>query len=154
MKNLASLSTHFTNSKGNKMDNSAKIAHLGFIQSTISRMGSNSFLLKGWSVTLVAAIFALSAKDANHKFILLAYFPVIIFWFLDTYFLHQEKLFRALYEEVAKNNIPSTLFTMDTSSVIANVPKKIEVAFSSTIAIFHGAIISIIIFSILCPLLR
>jgi hypothetical protein len=53
-----------------------KIAHLGFIQGVITRMGSNSFLLKGWSITLVAAIFALSAKDADQKFVLLAYFPV------------------------------------------------------------------------------
>ena len=62
------------------------IAHLGFIQAVITRMGTNSFLLKGWSITLVAAIFALSAKDADHRFVLLAYFPVIVFlgvgWFL------------------------------------------------------------------------
>ena len=37
--------------------------HLEFVQSTISRMASNSFLLKGWSVTLAAGLFALSAKD-------------------------------------------------------------------------------------------
>jgi hypothetical protein len=39
----------------------AQIAHLQMIQAVITRMGSNSFLLKGWSVTLVAALFALAA---------------------------------------------------------------------------------------------
>ena len=77
------------------MDNN-KIAHLGFIQSIISRMGGNSFLLKGWSVTLVAAIFALSAEHANTKFVLLAYFPVILFWILDSFFLHQGTILEAL----------------------------------------------------------
>ncbi|WP_435354079.1 hypothetical protein [Morganella morganii] len=50
------------------MDN--KIAHLGFIQGVINRMGSNSFMIKGWCVALVAAIFALSADKANSSFAL------------------------------------------------------------------------------------
>ncbi len=29
-----------------------KIAHLGFIQDVINRMGSNSFMIKGWCVAL------------------------------------------------------------------------------------------------------
>ncbi len=86
------------------------IAHLGFIQAIISRMGANSFLLKGWSVTLVAAIFVLSAKDANPRFVLLAYFPVVVFWALDGFFLHQEKLFRKLYEEVAAGRVHGAEF--------------------------------------------
>ena len=39
--------------------------YLEFIQQTITRMANNSFLLKGWTVTLSAAIFALAAKDAD-----------------------------------------------------------------------------------------
>jgi hypothetical protein len=57
----------------------AKIAHLGFIQGIITRMGLNSFLLKGWSVTLVAAIVALSTKQADRRFVLLALFLVAVF---------------------------------------------------------------------------
>ena len=45
------------------MDN--KVNHLEMIQGVISRMASNSFALKGWAVTLVAGIFALSSKDAD-----------------------------------------------------------------------------------------
>jgi len=37
-------------------------------------MANNSFLLKGWSVTLVAALFALAAKDSDKKYIVVAYF--------------------------------------------------------------------------------
>jgi hypothetical protein len=35
-----------------------KIKHLEFIQSTVGRMASNLFLLKGWTITLIAAVFA------------------------------------------------------------------------------------------------
>ena len=66
------------------MDN--KIKHLEMIQTLINRMSSNSFMLKGWTVTLVAGIFALSAKDADKMFFLVAYLPILIFWFLDAYF--------------------------------------------------------------------
>lgn len=120
------------------------IAHLGFIQGIITRMGGNSFLLKGWSVTLVAALFALSAKDANNNFVLIAYFPVLVFWFLDAFFLHQEKLFRKLYEEVAAGNITSDLFTMNTSLVRDRVPSITRVFFSKTLLPFHGVIVIIV----------
>lgn len=123
------------------------IAHLGFIQGVISRMGTNSFLLKGWSVTLVAAIFALSAKDANFKFVLIAYFPVIVFWVLDSYFLHQERLFRKLYEGVASGKIPSDQFTMDTTIVRDDVSPMSCIAFSKTLLSFHGAVIAIVLFA-------
>lgn len=126
----------------------SKIAHLSFIQSIISRMGNNSFLVKGWSITLVAATFALSAKDSNPKLIIMTYFPVIIFWFLDGFFLHQEKLFRKLYEKVASNSIPSSLFTLDTKTVSRDVACQIRVLFSGTLLAFHGVIISLVTLAI------
>ncbi len=46
----------------------AKLKHLELSQGVINRMAGNSFLLKGWSVTLVSALFALSAKDSNQMF--------------------------------------------------------------------------------------
>lgn len=124
-----------------------KIAHLGFIQGVITRMGSNSFLLKGWSITLVAAIFALSAKDADQKFVLLAYFPVVVFWMLDAFFLHQEKLFRKLYEEVAADHISSEQFTLNTSVVENDVPSAVCVFFSKTLLPFHGSVIGVVAFA-------
>jgi len=122
----------------------AKIAHLGFIQGVIDRMGSNSFLLKGWSVTLVAAVFALSSKDADQRFILLAYFPVIVFWTLDAYFLHQERLFRKLYEKVASDLISSEKFVLNTSIVRDEVASVSKVFFSNTLFLFHGLIVGVV----------
>lgn len=77
-----------------------KLKHLDMIQAVITRMNSNSFSLKGWAVTLVAGLFALSSKDANKIYYLVTYIPIIVFWFLDAYYLKQERLYRKLYEKV------------------------------------------------------
>ena len=74
--------------------------HLQMIQDIITRMASNSFMLKGWAVTLVAGIFALSSKDADHLYFIIAYVPVLVFFVLYSYYLLQERLYRSLYEKV------------------------------------------------------
>ncbi len=121
-----------------------KIAHLGFIQGIITRMGNNSFLIKGWAVTLIAAIFALAAKDANAKFVYLALFPVIVFWGLDAFFLRQEKLYRELYKKVANDTIPSKNFTLDASDFEKDVPNLLCIATSKTLLPYYGAISALI----------
>ena len=45
-----------------------KIAHLQMIQAIITRLGQNSFLVKGWSVGLISALFALSASNTKRLF--------------------------------------------------------------------------------------
>jgi hypothetical protein len=124
----------------------AKIAHLGFIQDIITRMGLNSFLLKGWSVTLVAAIFALSAEKSDRQFVLLAFFPIAVFWLLDAFFLHQEKLYRRLYEQVARGEVGSDQFTLSTKGV-KPVPGIVAVFFSKTLLSFYGSIIGTVLFA-------
>ena len=56
-----------------------KIRHLELIQGVVNRLSSNSFMLKGWAVTLVAGIFVLAGKDTEKLYFLVAYVPVIIF---------------------------------------------------------------------------
>ncbi len=95
------------------MENKRK--HLEFIQAIIGRMASNLFFLRGWTITLIAGLFALSAKDANPKYVYIAFVPLFLFWVLDGYFLSQERLFRALYDHVrrlAENDID---FSMNVS---------------------------------------
>jgi hypothetical protein len=83
-----------------KMENKHK--YLELIQSVINRMANNSFMLRGWTVTLVAGIFALAGKDTDKLYFLVAYIPVITFWGLDAYYLLQERLYRALYDKIRK----------------------------------------------------
>ena len=123
----------------------AKLSHLQLVQAVVTRMGSNSFLLKGWSVTLVAALFALAAANTELRFVLLAYFPAIAFWLLDGYFLHQERLFRALYDHVRAQDEAEIDFSMDTSSFVGSVDSWAAVCFSKTMRLFHGVVIGSII---------
>ena len=120
------------------MDN--KQAHLEMIQGVVNRLSYNSFLLKGWSVVLISAMFALAASDSNVLFIYLAYFPSIAFWILDGYFLWQERMFRALFDHVRIKNEDEIDFSMDVSSIEENVETWCCVVFSKTLIIFHGTV--------------
>jgi len=53
--------------RGGSME--AKIKHLELIQTVISRMARNSFILKGWGVTLISAIFALTVGKSERAFV-------------------------------------------------------------------------------------
>jgi hypothetical protein len=92
-----------------------KMKHMEMIQGVINRMASNSFVLKGWTVTLVAGIFALASKEADKMYFLVAYIPIIIFWGLDSYYLLQERLYRALYDKVRNMEEDTVDFSMNTS---------------------------------------
>ncbi len=122
-----------------------KIAHLQMIQGAINRMAGNSFLIKGWSVTLIAALFALAAAETNPLFVYLAYFPSFTFWVLDAYFLRQERLFRDLYDHVRNLSASEIDFSMDTTPFSGAVDSQFKVAFSETLRVFHGTILATIV---------
>ena len=124
---------------------SNKHTHLEMIQGIVNRLSHNSFLLKGWSVVLVSAMFALAAKDSQLLFVYLAYFPAISFWFLDGYFLYQERLFRKLYDRVRKLSEEEIDFSMNTQSVQDQVESWAKVTRSKTLLAFHGVILISII---------
>ena len=78
------------------------IKHLEFIQNIITRMNTNSFQIKEWMITIVSALLALFASSDNEKvlYIFVAIAPTLIFWFLDSYYLQQERKYRGLYDDV------------------------------------------------------
>ena len=121
-----------------------KIAHLGFIQGVINRMGNNSFLVKGWTVALVAAIFALASKDSNSAFVYVALLPIVVIWLLDSYYLREEKLFRKLYEGVAGGTVKSDNFTMKTTAFDLEVPGLWRTAVTRTVFPFYLLIVLIL----------
>ena len=122
-----------------------KMKHLEMIQGIINRMAGNSFMLKGWSVVLVAALFALAAKDSSVEFIYIAYFPTIALWVLDGFFLRQERLYRKLYDKVRIQREDEIDFSMNTSEFDRTVQSWYCTCFSTTLGIFYGAILGTII---------
>lgn len=126
-----------------------KLKHLEMLQVVINRMARNSFLLKGWCVTLVSAILALAAKDSNTDFILVAYYPVLMFWILDAYFLWQERLFRRLYDEVRIKDEADIDFSMQTSHLKSTVESWPKAGVSVTILIFYLTLVGAILLALL-----
>jgi len=122
-----------------------KLKHLEFIQAVINRMAFNSFLLKGWSVTLVAALFALAAKDANKNYVLVAYIPVVIFWVIDAYFLSQERLFRSLYDDVRKKKEDEIDFSMNTEDFRRGRNSWASSFLSKTLLLFYFSMVGIML---------
>jgi hypothetical protein len=77
------------------------IEHLKLIESIITRLAGNSFLLKGWAVTLVAGLTALAKSDADRDIAWIALGAITIFGLLDAYYLAHERGYRELYEKAA-----------------------------------------------------
>lgn len=123
---------------GGKTDMESKIRHLEMIQSVIARMNSNSFLLKGWTVTIVVALFAFAnVKDMDSNLIVLAIIPTMFFWGLDAFFVHQEWLFIKLYECVTTQNEKDINFSMKTNPFKFQVRKWRYALLSKTILPFY-----------------
>ena len=92
----------------NKLDKKNLHKEIDLIQGCIKRMASNSFLLKGWAISIVAVVLALSEKGVNPFILcLVALVPLISFWYLDAFFLYTEKLYRKMYNWVIEQRLQS-----------------------------------------------
>ena len=121
------------------MDGTEKVVkHLEMIQAIIHRLGNNSFLAKGGSVTILVAAMVLVAKQdlQNPYIVLLLLLLIVRFWILDGYFIWQERLFRQVYEEIRQQD--DTDFKMNVGKH-RNKPKcnRISAFFSQTLLIFY-----------------
>jgi hypothetical protein len=120
-----------------------KIKHLEFIQNVITRMNTNSFLIKGWMVTLVSALFALAAKDSDSRYVLVTYIAIPIFWYLDAFYLSQERQYRALYDAI--RGTEATDFSMNASVYATGRNRWISAVFSRTLLALYVPMILIAI---------
>lgn len=99
----------------NSSENKRK--HLEFIQGVINRLSSNTFLFKGWSITLIGAIFTAMLTTENYNLLWLALSIIIMFWFIDAYYLALERLYRDLYSKVIKIKPDKIDFSMKTKKL-------------------------------------
>lgn len=129
---------------------------IDLIQGVITRMANNSFMLKGWIVSLIAVLLALTdqtivaTKLTYFNFILIL--PVLVFWYLDAFFLHKEKCYRKLYDWVIANRMTSDefLYSLDYSRFEPQEKSVWEIMFKNkTLFPFYGLIaIALVILSI------
>lgn len=133
------------------MDKEILHKEIDLIQGVINRMANNSFLLKGWLITLIVGVLALTkdtilTNDITYLSIVLI-LPVIVFWYLDAFFLHKERCFRELYKWVIENRKESDdyLYSLDYKRFEDNVDGIVRIMFSSTLRIFYGVTILILL---------
>lgn len=118
-----------------------KLKHLDFLQLVITRMNVNSFLLKGWSVTLISALFAFATKEANSKFVIITFVSTLVFWLLDGYYLSQERQYRSLYDVIRKKDENDIDFDMNAR--IFNIGRNtwFKCLFGEVLMYFYGALL-------------
>jgi hypothetical protein len=83
--------------------NNITIKHLQFIQNIITRMATNSLLIKGLAIAVFSALLALFfVKDSKQPvYILIKIISILLLLYLDVYYLYQERIFRDIYNKVA-----------------------------------------------------
>jgi hypothetical protein len=127
------------------------------VQDIITRMGTNSFLVKGWAITLVVASLLITGFSYHH---FVAFLPWLIFWAYDAYFLRMEKLYRKLNDWLVDNRRKSEEFLLDMNkSSLENrfgkeTPCLQQVMFSKTLVAFYGVLLVMIVFSVFVDLLQ
>ena len=77
-------------------------SYLGILQGVINRMASNSAGCKTWCVTLVSAITIVIADKSDKSYVWVALIPILLFLFLDAFYLGLEQRFRDSYNTFIK----------------------------------------------------
>ena len=121
--------------------------HLDLIQTVIERHARTSFILKGWSVTLVVAVFLLAVRGNGSAFAMaVGLVPWLIFWGLDAYYLRQERMYRALYDHVRRSDLdPRDRFNLDASRFGGDVASWPATLVATPVVWFHLAVLALVL---------
>ena len=132
------------NEQKNKLSVEEIHKEIDLIQACITRMAQNSFMIKGWFVSLYAVILALLPEKVNILLLCSALVAVtLIFWYLDGFFLRTEKVYRKIYDwvlEVRPNNNKELLYQLNPSKYngkIQETESVLEVMWSKTLRWFY-----------------
>jgi len=110
------------------------------VQNIIDRMARNSFMLKGWAVTLVVISFLVEGQRIHYA---IAFLPSLVFWALDAYFLRLEGCYKELYKWLIKNR-PSNrdkMFDMDARGRFQkDVDGILTIMRTPSLSLFYGTI--------------
>lgn len=120
---------------------SNKHKHLEFIEAVITRMSHHSFLIKGWTVTLLAALLALAATSGQVALVWPGFVVVPAFWWLDAFFLWTERRYRLLYDQVRVLSEAQIDFAMKAP---AGEESRWQVAGTETLKPFYLALLVVL----------
>jgi hypothetical protein len=123
-------------------DMEAKLKHLEFIQSAIARMSTNSFLFKGWSITIAAGLSAFAAVNTKPALLTIALVSTLMFWGLDGYYLWLERGFVKLHEQVSAQPASTINFGMRIDKTDA-ARNWFRTCWRPHLFLFYGTIIAV-----------
>lgn len=115
-------------------DRSDQHKHMDYVQDIIARLANNSFLMKGWALTLSSALVGFAISQHHAGLALAALIPTLGFWVLDAYYLRRERAFRDMYDDVAGNRLRD--FRIDPGPYVDN-HSRWSVARSASLNIFY-----------------
>src|SRR5687767_14756523 len=81
-------------------DNQAVTAHISMLQAIITRLAANSASCKTWCLALVGALLSFAAGTDSPRLAAFAVVPIVMFAFLDSQYLAQERAYRDLFVKV------------------------------------------------------
>lgn len=125
----------------------AKFKHLEFIQAAIARMANNSFLFKGWAITIATALGGFAAVDTHRALLTIALVTTSLFWGLDGYYLWLERGFVKLHNQVALKSNDQIDFKMAVDKKWAFF-RWLKTCLRWHLIMFYGAIIAVEIVAI------
>ena len=120
------------------------LKEIEIIQDIIKRLDSHQFMIKGWAITLVVVTLLLKGNEYQ---VLIAFIPLLVFWFLDAHFLRIERMYRKMYEWIISNRLKTNehVLDMDAYRFEAEVESTPQIMVSITLRWFYGSIAVLII---------
>jgi len=124
------------------------VEYLKMVQNIITRLANNSFKIRTGAVVLFIVGLISTEFFANMIVLIIAIVFLLLIWYLDSYYLYQERLFRKLYNKIV-NNIDKylkdekefILFNMNISEFKNNKGSLIKAMVSTTEILFYLPII-------------
>ena len=122
-------------------------SYLNILQGIINRMAANSAGCKTWCITLVSAILVIVSDESNPDYAWLALVPLLLFLFLDSYYLGLEQRYRNTYNDFIKKLHDGTA-TIDDVYVVSpgsgfwlTLSSTLKAGLSVSIWPFYGLIV-------------
>lgn len=118
---------------------------IDLLQSCIDRMAKNSFMIKGWFVSIYAVILALLPEKVDVMLLCVVLIVVnILFWYLDGVYLRDEKIYRRIYQwvvEARKQNDRELMYQLELNlykNKIGTMDSVGKIMLSKSLFIFYA----------------
>lgn len=125
---------------------------IDLLQSCIDRMAKNSFMIKGWFVSIYAVILALLPEKVDVMLLCVVLIVVnILFWYLDGVYLRDEKIYRRIYQwvvEARKQNDRELMYQLELNlykNKIGTMDSVGKIMLSKSLFIFYAIPLAVLL---------